>query len=146
VKYIPLFVLIQLASALLFLPGVLFCGAFTLAGAFVLKPNPTPLHPWNDPQLYHWRSRWMWIFDNAEDGLSPAWYLKANPRRSLRANIFIWSALRNYANNLRFVPGVSKVGRPIWLRAFTWRGQTHHIEAGWLDDGYPTMNIGPGPW
>jgi hypothetical protein len=146
-KYIPLFILIQLISILvLFLPGVIFCGACILLKLYKLEPNPTPLHPYNDPNLYHWTPRWMWIWDNKEDGLSPVWYLKANPTRSLGWNFFIWTAFRNYANNWRFVPGVSKVGRPIFLRIFKWKGNIHHFEAGWLNDGYPTLNIGPGPW
>ena len=144
-KYIPLFILIQLVSAVLFLPGVVLCGTMVLLKAYALVPNPTPLHPWNDANLYHWKARWMWIFDNEEDGLCPQWYSKEN-NRSLGWNIFIWVALRNYANNLRFVRGVSMVGRPLWLRTFTIRGEQYHIEAGWLNDGYPSFNFGPGPW
>jgi hypothetical protein len=147
VKYIPLFILIQIISIFgLFLPGVILCGLCTLLGLYELRDNPTPLHPWNDPKIYRWTPRWMWMWDNREDGLSPEWYLKAHPKRSLRWNFFIWTAFRNYANNFRFVPGVSKVGRPLFTRSFTFRGKLMHFDAGWLNDGYPTLNVGYGPW
>jgi hypothetical protein len=159
-RYILLFILIQIISIFgLFAPGVVLCGICTLFKLYELRDNPTPLHPWNDPKIYRWTPRWMWIWDNREDGLSPVWYLAAHPaytvkifgrtfsiKRTLRWNFFIWTAFRNYANNWRFVPGVSKVGRPIFSRAFTLRGKLRHFDAGWLPDGYPTLNIGLGPW
>jgi hypothetical protein len=146
-KYIPLFILIQLISILvLFPPGVVLCGICTLLKLYELRDNPTPLHPWNDLKIYRWTPRWMWIWDNREDGLSPVWYLKAHSNRPLRWNFFVWTAFRNYANNWRFVPGVSKVGRPIFSRKFTFRGKVMHFDAGWLTDGYPTLNVGYGPW
>jgi hypothetical protein len=160
VKYIPLFILIQIISIFgLFLPGVILCGLCTFLRLYKSELNSTPLHPWNDPVLFRWSPRWMWMWDNREDGLSPEWYLKAHTaytfkilgrtfsiKRSMRWNFFIWTAFRNYANNWRFVPGVSKVGRPIFTRSFTFRGKLMHFDAGWLNDGYPTLNVGYGPW
>jgi hypothetical protein len=93
-----------------------------------------------DGKQYHWQFSWMWIFDNEEDGLAAAWYLERHSNRPLALNIFIWTALRNFANNLRYVKGVSEVGRPLWL----WTNGKYYAKAGWLSDGYPAISAGSG--
>ncbi len=121
-KYIPLFVLIQLVSAVLFIVGLPVCAACAFTGRW---------------------PRWTWVWQNEEDGvIGPAWY---NPGKT-RWLSFKWTALRNSVNNLRYVPRVSKVGRPLWIRNWTISGKVFYAKAGWLSNGYPVMSAGAGRW
>lgn len=52
----------------------------------------------------HWKHRWMYIWDNYEDGIDCDTYYKSN---STFKRIVAWSANRNPANNLRTVPVLS---------------------------------------
>jgi hypothetical protein len=135
VKYTLLFVLIQLVSALLFLAGLPVCAVLAYRGIAKQDANGA----------YHWP--WaFWLWDNAEDGTCPTWYRKAHPTRSDATNEFIWTALRNSVNNLRYVRGVSAKGRPLWLYNWTIRGKVFYFKAGWLSNGYPVLSAGAGKW
>ena len=59
-----------------------------------------------------WRPRWAWVWSNNEDGVTghPGW--QDRYASSDRLGTFIWSALRNPSNNLRFVPFLSLVIDP----------------------------------
>jgi len=52
----------------------------------------------------HFTSRFMWLWDNQEDGIYNDTYWKA-PNEFIQ--IVYWSCLRNPANNLRYVPYLS---------------------------------------
>lgn len=114
-KYIPLFILIQLVSlvlTLLGLPIVLIC-------------------------LFHYHHyaewpKWAWLWFNDEDGFGP--------KRGFW-NEFNWLAIRNSCNNLRYVRGVSKPGRPLWY----WTNGKHYAKAGWeAGTGWPSLSAGSG--
>lgn len=118
-KFIPLFVLIQLASLLLFIPGLLVC-------AFA---------PWHITEgKGHWPTL-CWLFDNKEDGI-----FGKGPQTRMQA--IYWAGLRNYANNLRFVPGVSKIGRPLWRKTWGDIPGGFYFQAGWNSSGYPVLSGG----
>jgi len=135
--YVMLFIELQLFSGLVLFPfGFILCGLMTMREAWVYVPNTTPVQPWNDRVLYHWKARWMWIFDNKEDGLCPEWYRTEYRERGFKSNVFRWTAIRNYANNFRFVWGVSGVGRPIWKRTIG----AHEYQAGWNNSGYLVLS------
>lgn len=92
------------------------------------------------PGHYHWRDAWMWLWDNEIDGIddptnavNPTWW-----------DVVYWSGLRNSVNNFRFVPGVSKVGRPLFYRTWTIRGKEFYFKAGWMSNGYPALSAGAG--
>lgn len=133
-----LFWLIQGISANLFIPGL-------LVSIFA---------PWHITDgKGHW-SRLFWLFDNDEDGI-----FGTGPITRLRA--IYWAGVRNYVNNLRYVRGVSKVGRPLWrkewtskVRTLTLFGRTwtvggrYYAQAGWNSSGFPVLSAGPNvnPW
>jgi hypothetical protein len=138
-----LFWLIQVVSVHLTILGWFVVGLLAL------------LEAWEKPPLsaqWHWDSRIFWIWDNDVDGIAPPGTIPST------WSAFLWSALRNPCNNLRFVPGVSKAGRPLWywtragLRVYTlkigsWSLSTPtqvYAKAGWLSDGYPALSAGAG--
>lgn len=126
-KYIPLFILIQLVSLVLTLLGIPVCWVLTSTGTMYIG---------NDGERVHF-PKWAWIWDNDEDGVSPLWY---NPEHT-RWRSFVWTALRNPCNNLRFVWGVSKPGRPLWL----WTNGKYYAKAGWeAGTGWPSLSAGAG--
>jgi hypothetical protein len=128
-KYILLFVLIQLVSLVLAIIGIPVCGLLTAAGLMHLGADNKAHFP-----------AWAWLWDNNEDGVSPVFY---NPSGS-RWKAFVWIALRNPVSNLRFVPGVSGVGRPLYYRTWLVKGRQFYFKAGWLSDGYPALSAGAG--
>lgn len=121
-KYLPLFVLIQAVSTVLFFIGLPICAVCAYTGKW---------------------PAWTWLWQNQEDGvMGPTWY---NPTKS-RWKSFTWTALRNSVNNLRYVPGVSAKGRPLWIRNWTIHGKIFYAKAGWLSNGYPVLSAGAGQW
>lgn len=134
-RYVLLFLLIQLVSLLLTIVGIPVCA--------LLAIEPSVLPP-DSKGLYHWFLPIFWLWDNEEDGVAPTWYRVANPTWSHWRLVFTWTALRNSCNNLRFVPGVSKVGRPLYYRTFTIRGKLLYVKAGWMTNGYPALSAGAG--
>jgi hypothetical protein len=133
-KYIPLFIAIQVASLLLMIAGIPICAVLAY-GKFAR---------WDGKQ-WHWPA-WAWIWDNEEDGDTATWYSQQHANWSLAHREFIWTALRNSVNNLRYVRYVSGKGRPLWLRNWQMRGKTYYAKAGWSSAGFPVMSAGAGKW
>jgi hypothetical protein len=122
-KYVLLFVLIQLVNIPLMLAGVPICAVLA-----AIQPESSTHYP-----------KWAWIWDNEIDGV----YGPENPHTAWQA--FYWTALRNPVNNLRFVPGVSKPGRPLWYRTWVWFGRQFYAKAGWANvTGWPMLSAGGG--
>lgn len=57
-----------------------------------------------DPVVYHFTWKFMWPWDNWEDGIANTMYWKAP---NIYLQIIYWSCLRNPINNLRLVPLLS---------------------------------------
>lgn len=136
VGYIALFVVIQLVVALILaiigLPICALC-AYLIPGRIVKSPI-TRLPMLTFP-------KWAWLWANDEDGTYPTWYARINPTWSKSRVEFVWTALRNPVNNLRFVRGVSKPGRPLWY----WSNGKHYAKAGWAaKTGWPMLSAGAG--
>jgi hypothetical protein len=80
-----------------------------------------------------------WLWENSDYPPPAAWS---------RWRTFVWLALRNPVANLRFVPGVSKVGRPLFYR--TWvdtvdgYSEEFYVKVGWMSNGYPCCSAGAG--
>lgn len=123
-KYVLLFVAIQLVSLVLTVIGIPVILVLEFLGAETLTDGK-----WHLP-------RWAWIFDNAEDGVAPSGYT------------MIGWYLRNPVNNLRFVRGVSKVGRPLWRKTWGAKPGGWYVQAGWNPSGYPVLSAGRNvnPW
>ncbi len=110
-KYIPLYLLIQLVNLLLLPFGWVVCLWPSLAKA-------------------------SWIFWNSVNPPTGSWW-----------DQYVWLALRNPVSNLRLIPGVSRPGRPLWLKQFTIKGSPYYAMAGWLGTtGYPVLSAGRGMW
>lgn len=146
-KYYFLFILIQLISFFLFVIGLQAIAVLALCGIYTKGSDGK----------YHFPN-YAWIWDNEEDGIVADWYRKEHSNWSLTVCIFAWSAWRNSVNNLRFVPGVSKVGRPLFYKTwmmkfpsisfkplnFSMPTQQFYIKMGWMGNGYPACSIGKG--
>jgi hypothetical protein len=91
--------------------------------------------------IFVWRSlpRWTWVWQNDDD----AWF-NQYPKPVTRWDAFDWLALRNPVANLRHVPGVSKVGRPLYYRTWLVKGKQFYLKCGWMSDGYPALSAGSG--
>ena len=131
-QYIALYVLIQLVSLVLTIVGLPICAVLAYGRFWTYDLS-------RDAYRY---PRWAWIWDNEEDGTLPYWYVLAHPYWSQARLMFHWSALRNPCNNLRYVPGVSKVGRPAYRKTFTVAGHHLYVQAGWNLRGYPELSGG----
>lgn len=154
-KYITLFILIQLVSFVLTVVGVPLCAYLAYFHGYTYDASSGQSH---------WPS-WAWLWDNEEDGILPTWYHSQHDKWIDAHVMFIWSAFRNSCNNLRFVKrllwlpiSVSKVGRPIWywtkagmrVYSITIFGRTFrtpsqiYIKWGWMSNGYPAASQGGG--
>lgn len=74
-----------------------------------------------------------WLWWNDEDGAGPVphWFSE-----------YMWLAWRNPVANLKHVPGISKVGRPLFYRH--WGDPGWYIKMGWMSNGYPAFSAGSG--
>jgi hypothetical protein len=135
-KYIALFILIQLASLILTIIGLPICALC----AYALPTRTTASRVTGNPIVSF--PKWAWLWSNDEDGVYPTWYAKLNPAWSKARTIFTWSALRNPVNNLRYVPGVSKKGRPLWRYTAVIGGKHLYCQCGWNGAGQPVLSGG----
>lgn len=82
-----------------------------------------------------WSWGWMnYLWGNPEDGVAPT---------GGRWNAFVWSALRNYSDNLKYV--YAEPGGPFYAKNFTVFGRPFYVMAGFRNAaGLPTCSIGGG--
>ena len=126
--YVLLFILIQAVNIPLAIVGIPICAA--LAAAAVVEPQ----YNYNKDKIIFVWPKSFWLWSNDEDGVMPPGY-------NTRWKMFVWTALRNPVNNLRFVPGVSKPGRPLWY----WSNGKYYAKAGWaFTTGWPMLSAGSG--
>jgi hypothetical protein len=140
VKWILLFIAIQIVSLVLTVLGIPICAILALACAATTKSARFPQPP-AMAAIWGW-PRPFWLWSNDVDGV----YGSGNPHTRWQA--FAWTALRNPCNNLRFVPGVSKVGRPLWRVEWTIIDKRYYAQAGWNNSGFPVLSAGinVNPW
>jgi hypothetical protein len=133
-RYVPLFIAIQLVSLVLVILGVPICAVLALAAVETTQERRGPQRADMPPVIWGWPSA-FWLWSNDEDGV---W----GPYPHSRWYAFYWTALRNPCNNLRYVPGISKVGRPLWR--WTWRlaGRPQYFQMGWNGSGFPVLSGG----
>lgn len=89
-------------SAVLWVIGIPVCA--WLAYTRNWSPTYSYLHP--ERTIYTWPA-WAWIWSNDEDGVkgSKEW----QETHSERWGAFLWTAIRNPSNNLRFVPFLNPI-------------------------------------
>lgn len=133
-KYFFLFILIQIIALILAIIGIPICAVLSFGG-YSRQTTGVVLGKLNWP-------RWAWLWDNDEDGTAPLAFTNQHPSWSLNRCEFVWTALRNPVNNFRFVPGVSKVGRPLWRKTWGTKPGGWYIQAGWNNSGYPVLSGG----
>lgn len=136
-KYIPLFILIQLISAVLIVVGVPIIAYYAYVHRIV-RPGYSTIGP--RKAILHFAHRWCWLWDNEEDGIDGGggW----NQQWSIGHQIFVWSAKRNPVNGLRTVSWVSAKGRPLWRKTWVMFGKHYYFQAGWNGSGYPVLSGG----
>lgn len=165
-RYVLLFAVIQLVSLVLLIIGIPVCAglAYTKSWSFDIRAQ----------KVGGWSPSWAWLWSNEEDGVFAHWYEVAHPKWSPQRLAFMWTALRNPCNNLRYVPGVSKVGRPLWRKEWSMKAPTittwllplprfklpipyglalvlkrYYAQAGWNHSGFPVLsagiNVNPAP-
>jgi hypothetical protein len=104
----PVLWLARIAVFLVFaIPGVLIVAALAWSGVYALRPSrhfagrSVTQFPW-----------WAWLWSNDEDGVdglrasaaAQIWWYQKTRDWSQAKRIFVWSALRNPVNHLRYVP------------------------------------------
>jgi hypothetical protein len=99
---IPSWILFECISIPLMLLGWIVVPVAAICGAYV-KTDDNLAKP-NDGPIYHFTWKWMYIWDNWEDGIANQNYKKFD---SMFMRIVYWSCLRNPTNNLRTVPYIS---------------------------------------
>jgi len=91
-------------------------------------------------RLLQFRARWMFIFGNEEDGVDglrggdPAqtWWAEKTEDCSTRGRIFMWSALRNPVNNIRYVSVLNPRFNPQKIRYIGTDHEPVAGERGWF--------------
>lgn len=136
IKWILVYLTIQAVSFILAVIGFPVIAIFSLLKIWRLRPinmeEDLPAFP-----------KWAWIWDNQEDGIfgvTPQGF----GRPWTRWNAFYWSAIRNPVANLRHVPGVSGVGRPLLYKTFMMFKRQFYVKFGWMSDGFPACSVGSG--
>jgi len=132
IKYVALFILIQLVSLVLTIIGYPLIAVLAMFELWTIDPAYAKFPA---PVIFEWRGgKLTWLWSNDEDGIFGNGPIT-------RRQAFYWSAVRNPCNNLRFVPGVSVVGRPLWH----WSNGKFYCQAGWLGShGQPVLSAGRG--
>lgn len=140
-KYVLAFIAIQVIALALAIVGLPICAYLAAYGAWRTE-RPT------SAGLRHFPS-WAWLWDNAEDGVCPAWYLRGHLPWSLARTAFSWTALRNPVNNFRYVKRllwlpypVSLKGRPLWRWTWGTKPGGFYAQAGWNSSGFPVLSAG----
>lgn len=123
----PIYIAVDLALTVI---GMVILLPMSLGRAWVFRPSKV----WPGSRIVDaWRGGWLtWIWGNEEDGVAGAdWYIreKALAGWAVWRIAYVWSAWRNSANNLRFVPFINPVIEPKRVRfvggthwSFTWQG------------------------
>jgi hypothetical protein len=103
---VTLWPLYACASALLDLIGLLI--VYVLSHDVRVVRRKSRIYP--DRWVDAWLPRWAWLWGNEQDGVSgPMWFRELHRGRCYGRVAFLWSALRNPTNNLRFVPFINPV-------------------------------------
>lgn len=133
------YVLIDFPLFVIGLPLVAIAAFFT---------ETVPHSTYYDRTLLQFKWRWMWLYNNQEDGVDGL--RGGDPNQSWWANqtygwrnwerVFVWSGLRNSVNNLRFVPVLSPLFTP---DSISWVAGTRWIVRRPAPPAWPTGSSNP---
>ena len=101
---VPLWVIFFLFRTLLIAFGWILIPLAAACKAYTVHHDENKKAKGENPIVYHFSWKWMWIYDNWEDGIANDMYEKKD---SLFKQILYWSAMRNPVNNLRLVKYLS---------------------------------------
>jgi len=101
IYFIPTYILFLIFRTVLILLGLVLIPPMALLNKYTTKVEVSKV---NGRNIINWKSKLMYIWSNDEDGIYagdeylgyPMWF-----------RIIYWAAVRNPANNLRFVPYIS---------------------------------------
>jgi len=103
---------LAIMAAPLWLAGIPICYALARSGKYAERDSL-----YYGKRVLAWTPRWAWIWGNEEDGVGGTTWWDARVKGAFSwREIFLWSALRNPANNLRFVPVLHPVPEPKRVR------------------------------
>lgn len=131
-SYIAVFAAVQLLSLGLALVGILPIAILATLKRWRIDPTILGGSGWRTSSFFNT------LYGNDEDGI----FGPKGEFTGSRWHAFYWSAIRNDVNNLRYVRGISGVGRP--YSRWTW-GATpggFYIHAGWNASGFPVCSAG----
>lgn len=131
IYFVPIWALFLIFRTLLILLGWILIPIAALAEAY--DATPTSDGNGNPGFNYHFTWRFMWLWDNAEDGIANSTYWQA-PNMFLQ--IMYWNAIRNPVNNLRFLKYASvkyDVLKLEWIGSYGSSAES----AGFYDKPYP---------
>ncbi len=90
--------------------------------------------------VLQWRTPWLfWLWNNAEDGIdglrggdpAQSWWAEKTTDYSDQRRIYVWSALRNPVDSLRFVPLLNPKIDPAKVRFIGMDHEPRKGEGGW---------------
>lgn len=126
------FLVVQLINAVFLAVGIVVLIPLAATGAWVTRPSRF----FPGRAVTAWKGGWLtWCWGNEEDGVTGAEFYRER-FKSDRLCAYCWSALRNPANNLRFI--FKWIGGPFVRKEFG----NFYIQAGWYPNGFPVMSAG----
>jgi hypothetical protein len=113
---IVLWLMFFAVHSVLWVIGFPLCFVMALSGQYELGYSRFFMDaedPTKQKRILVWKSRWMLLFGNEEDGVGgPSWWDARIKGELSWKEVFLWSAWRNPVNNLRFVPVIHPVPDP----------------------------------
>lgn len=108
--FIPIWLLFFLLRSVIIALGLIVIPPLAILHKYTTK---TEISIINGRQILNWKYKLFWLWSNQEDGILAGLELIGYPKF---IRIIYWSAIRNPANNLRFVKGLSVKLEPSKIR------------------------------
>lgn len=131
---LPIWLAYTALEVILDVVGLFVILPLSLLRAWGSRPSRVYGREFPKPQLLHaWWGGWLtWLWGNEEDGVTgPIWWAVRHRDWPMWRIAYVWSALRNPVNNLRFVPGINPVIDPKRIQWHTGGGRTWLVEYTW---------------
>lgn len=113
----------EVLSGVLMLAGLILIPVAIAYRQWVTSPLPMfdeYGRPATQPRLITTAPSWLWLYGNDEDGFCPEWYRVLHPAWHPWRLMFMWAAIRNPVNNLRFIKALHPPQRAAEVRWATW--------------------------
>lgn len=118
---LPLWLGYTVVSLVLDLIGIVILLPLSLGHSAILRYSKVYKAPRADGKpalVFAWKGSWLtWLWGNEEDGVNgAAWWANRTIGWPLWLRMYVWSALRNPSNNIRFIPVINPVIDPTRIR------------------------------